>query len=85
VIAQALQGVQKVAVLDRNLTFGQCGVFGEEIKSALYNTPLRPSLFDFVLGLGGRDVTPATIREVAQYMLEHDAPTEDIIWIGVKR
>lgn len=84
-IAQALQGVKKVAVLDRNMTFGQCGVFGEEIKSALYSTPLRPPLFDFVLGLGGRDVTPATIREAAQYTLDHDAPTEDIIWIGVKR
>lgn len=84
-VAQALQGVKKVAVLDRNLTFGQCGVFGEEIKSALYGTSVRVPLFDFVLGLGGRDVTPATIREVAQYTLDHDAPTEDIIWIGVKR
>ncbi|MGC8959432.1 MAG: pyruvate ferredoxin oxidoreductase [Chloroflexia bacterium] len=84
-IVQALRGVKKVAVLDRNLTFGQCGVFGEEIQAALYNTPLRPPLFDFVLGLGGRDVTPATIREVIRYTLEHDAPDAPIIWIGVKR
>ena len=84
-VAQALQGVKKIAVLDRNLTFGQCGIFGEEIKSVLYSTSLRVPLFDFVLGLGGRDVTPATIREAVQYTLEHDAPTEDIIWIGVKR
>lgn len=84
-IVRALAGVKKVAVLDRNLTFGQCGVFGEEIKAALYNTPLRPPLFDFVLGLGGRDVTPATIREVVRYTLEHDVPDEPIIWIGVKR
>jgi len=84
-VVQALQGVKKIAVLDRNLTFGQCGIFGEEIKSVLYSTSLRVPLFDFVLGLGGRDVTPATIREAVQYTLEHDAPTEDIIWIGVKR
>ena len=81
---QALQGVKKVAVLDRNLTFGQCGVFAEEIKAALYGTAVQPPLFDFILGLGGRDVTPATIREIAEYTLEHDAPTEDVIWIGVK-
>ncbi len=84
-IVRALSGVKKVAVLDRNLTFGQCGVFGEEIKAALYNTPLRPPLFDFVLGLGGRDVTPATIHEVVRYTLEHDVPDEPIVWIGVKR
>ncbi len=84
-IVRALTGVKKVAVLDRNLTFGQCGVFGEEIKAALYHTPLRPPLFDFVLGLGGRDVTPATIREIVRYTLEHEFPDEAIIWIGVKR
>jgi hypothetical protein len=37
------------------------------------------------MGLGGRDVTPATIREAAQYTLDHDAPAEEINWIGVKR
>jgi len=84
-VAAALQGVKKIAVLDRNLTFGQCGVFAEEIKAALYNTPVRLPLFDFVMGLGGRDVTPATIREAAQYTLDHNAPAEDINWIGVKR
>ncbi len=84
-IVRALSGVKKVAVLDRNLTFGQCGVFGEEIKAALYNTPLRLPLFDFVLGLGGRDVTPATIHEVVRYTLKHDVPDEPIVWIGVKR
>jgi len=83
-IVQALRGVKKVGVLDRNLTFGQCGVFAEEIKAALYDSDVRVPLFDFVLGLGGRDVTPATIRQVAEHVLTHEAPTERIIWIGVK-
>ncbi len=83
-IREALRGTKKVAVLDRNLTFGQCGVFAEEIKAALYGSPVQPQLFDFVLGLGGRDVTPATIREIAEYTLEHDTATEPIIWIGVR-
>lgn len=83
-IAAALRGVNKIAVLDRNLTFGQCGVFAEEIKSALYGSGLQVPLFDYVLGLGGRDVTPATIRQVAEHVLTHDAPDSPIIWIGVK-
>jgi pyruvate/2-oxoacid:ferredoxin oxidoreductase alpha subunit len=84
-IIEALSTVDKIAVLDRNLTFGQCGVFGEEIKAALYDSPRRPPVFDFVLGLGGRDVTPATIRQVAEYTLQHETPEERIIWVGVKR
>ena len=84
-VLDALKGVRKVAVLDRNLSFGLGGIFAEEIKSVLYGTDVQPTLFNFILGLGGRDVTPATIREIADYTLEHDAPTEDLIWIGVKR
>ncbi len=83
-VVAALRSVNKIAVLDRNLTFGQCGVFGEEIKAALYNSSLRTPLFDYVLGLGGRDVTPTTIRQVAEHTLTHDTPDSPIIWIGVK-
>jgi pyruvate/2-oxoacid:ferredoxin oxidoreductase alpha subunit len=83
-IIAALQGVNKIAVLDRNLTFGQCGVFAEEIKAALYSSGIRTPVFDYVLGLGGRDVTPETIRQVADHTLTHDAPDSRIIWIGVK-
>jgi pyruvate/2-oxoacid:ferredoxin oxidoreductase alpha subunit len=83
-IVQALQGVSKIAVFDRNLTFGQCGVFAEEIKAALYGSGIRTPLFDYVLGLGGRDVTPATIRQVAEHALTHDRPDSQIVWIGVK-
>jgi pyruvate/2-oxoacid:ferredoxin oxidoreductase alpha subunit len=84
-VLKALQGVKKVAVLDRNLSFGFGGIFAQEIKAAMYGTSVQPLLFSFILGLGGRDVTPATIREIAEYTLEHDAPPEEIIWIGVNR
>jgi pyruvate/2-oxoacid:ferredoxin oxidoreductase alpha subunit len=83
-VVEALKGVKKVAVLDRNLSFGFGGIFAEEIKAALYSTDVRPPLFNFILGLGGRDVTPATIREIAEYTLEHDVPTEELIWMGVR-
>jgi pyruvate/2-oxoacid:ferredoxin oxidoreductase alpha subunit len=81
----ALQDAKKVAVLDRNLSPGLGGIFAQEIKSVLFRTAVQPVLFSFILGLGGRDVTPATIREIAEYTLEHDTPPEKIIWIGVNR
>ncbi len=82
-IRQALSGVAKVAVIDRNISFGMGGIFAQEIKSALYNVHQRPSIFGFVAGLGGRDITPAVIREIIDYTENHDEP-EDLIWIGVK-
>jgi pyruvate/2-oxoacid:ferredoxin oxidoreductase alpha subunit len=84
-VRRALAGVRKVAVIDRNISFGHGGIFAEEIKSALYNAPYRPPLFGFIIGLGGRDVTPASIRGIAEYTFEHDAPETEIIWREVKK
>jgi len=84
-VRKALEGAEKVAVIDRNISFGHGGIFAQEIKSALYNSPHRPVLFSFIAGLGGRDITPATVEKVLNYTLSHDYPEEDTIWIDLKR
>jgi pyruvate/2-oxoacid:ferredoxin oxidoreductase alpha subunit len=81
---RVLSGIRKVGVVDRNLSYGASGIFYQEIKASMYNTRHRPPIFGFVAGLGGRDVTPATISEIIQFLMENDAPEEEIIWIGVK-
>ena len=83
-VREALAGARKVAVIDRNISFGHGGIFAEEIKSALYNGAHRPPIFGFIIGLGGRDVTPASIRGIAEYIFEHDVPETEIIWREVK-
>jgi len=82
-VREALAGARKVAVIDRNISFGHGGIFAEEIKSALYSGAHRPPIFGFIIGLGGRDVTPASIRGIAEYTFAHDAPETEIIWRGV--
>ena len=86
-VIAALKGVKKVAVIDRNISYGQGGIFCEEIRSVLYNIDQkeRPPVFGYIAGLGGRDITPTTIREVLFHTLKEDKPKENIIWIGVKR
>ncbi|MCD6554241.1 MAG: pyruvate ferredoxin oxidoreductase [Anaerolineae bacterium] len=84
-VRQALAGIEKVAVIDRNISFGDSGVFAQEVRAALYRADKRPPVFDFVTGLGGRDIVPATIREIVDYTVAHDAPVEEFTWIGVKK
>ncbi len=84
-VRKALEGAEKVAVIDRNISFGHGGIFAQEIKSALYNSPHRPVLFSFIAGLGGWDITPATVEKVLNYTLSHDYPEEDTIWIDLKK
>jgi len=82
-VREVLGNADKVAVIDRNISFGHSGIFFEEVKSALYNGGKTPPIWGFIAGLGGRDVTPATIQEAISYTEKHDEP-EDIIWLGLK-
>jgi pyruvate/2-oxoacid:ferredoxin oxidoreductase alpha subunit len=85
-LRRRLRSAERVAVLDRNVSPGHGGIFAEEIRSALYDVPLddRPRLYGYVLGLGGRDVTPATIDEIIERTRAADAPDREDLWVGVK-
>ncbi|MGA1824345.1 MAG: pyruvate ferredoxin oxidoreductase [bacterium] len=56
-IAKALSPLKAVAVFDRCDSFGAFGgpVFSE-IRSALYDEPVRPHIINYIYGLGGRDL-----------------------------
>jgi pyruvate/2-oxoacid:ferredoxin oxidoreductase alpha subunit len=85
-LREALRGVDRVAVLDRNFSAGHGGIFAEEIRSALYDLPQedRPTLFGYVLGLGGRDVTPAVLDGILEHTRSSAAPQRADLWVGVK-
>lgn len=57
-IKAAVKNAKKLIVTDRAVSFGGPGgpVFSE-IKSALYAEAQRPLIYDYIYGLGGRDVT----------------------------
>ncbi len=85
-IRRALRGVRQVAVLDRNISPGHSGIFAEEIRAALYDVPLddRPTVFGYVLGLGGRDVTPAVIDDIVDRTRSSKSPDREDVWVGLK-
>jgi len=85
-LREALAGVDRVAVLDRNISPGHGGIFAEEIRSALYDVPLedRPLLFGYVLGLGGRDVTPAVIDSIVDRTWSAEQSERQDLWVGVE-
>jgi pyruvate ferredoxin oxidoreductase alpha subunit len=61
-IAKMLSHVQRVAVLDKNISLGAKGATGLEVRDALYG--MKIPVRNFVLGLGGRDVRKRNIREI---------------------
>jgi len=84
----ALAGVRRVAVLDRNISPGHGGIFAEELRSALYDLEpaRRPSVDGFIVGLGGRDVTPQVIAECLDRVAPETAGVgaREDLWVGIK-
>jgi pyruvate ferredoxin oxidoreductase alpha subunit len=68
-IYDALKNVPKVAVVDRALSVGSYAPLLSEIKAAFFGKPKRPkTISSFVLGLGGRDITKDSIKEIFRLM-----------------
>ena len=61
-VAKALSGKKTVAVLDKNISIGSKGAVALEVKDALYKSPVPA--FDYILGLGGRDVRKSDIANI---------------------
>jgi pyruvate ferredoxin oxidoreductase alpha subunit len=59
-----------VLVLDRDVSLGAEGVLAQELKAALYQQPGRTRIEGLIIGVGGRDVTPDKLAELARQALK---------------
>ncbi|BDZ66622.1 pyruvate synthase subunit PorA [Methanobacterium ferruginis] len=74
---EVLEKASKVAVLDKNISFGMGGVLYNNIKAKT-----NADVYGFIAGLGGRDITPEYIKEI---VAKTKNPTREIEWIGLKK
>jgi pyruvate ferredoxin oxidoreductase alpha subunit len=75
-IKQVLENGSKVAVIDKNISFGMGGVLYNNIKAKT-----NAEAYGFIAGLGGRDITTEYVREIVE---KTKNPTREIEWIGLK-
>ncbi len=83
-VMEVIRNVEKVAVVDRNLSLGLGGIFAHELRAALCNEPVRPSIYSYITGLGGRDTTLQTINEIVYQTYEQSKPGEQSIGVGMR-
>jgi len=86
-IKSAIKNAKKLIVTDRAISFGGPGgpVFSE-IKSAMYAATQRPLIYNYIYGLGGRDVTVGDFIGMFEKVLadtEHKAVDTYEFW-GVR-
>jgi len=58
-LKKATLHAKQLVVIDRAISVGACGPVASEVKAALYGSDQRPSVYNFVAGISGRDVTPS--------------------------
>ncbi|RLG44527.1 MAG: pyruvate ferredoxin oxidoreductase [Thermoproteota archaeon] len=86
-VAETLQNVKAVGVLDRSASIGaQGGPVFMEVRTALYDLPEKPVTVDFIYGLGGRDAPPTQIEQIFQKLREalEKKPEKTTMYIGVR-
>ena len=66
----------KLAVLDKNISFGIGGALYADVKAKIHK-----EAYGFIIGLGGRDITPEAIMEVYE---QTKNPEREVTWIGLK-
>lgn len=75
----ALKGVPKVAVLDKAVSLGAYAPLAMEIKGAFSGKKKAPAVISsFVAGLGGRDITLESIKEVFSKLTQRELSLEFI-------
>lgn len=77
-----LKTVPRVAVLDRNCSFGAGGIFAQELKAALYGSD-SPQVFSYIAGLGGRDITVQMIESLFERTLAAQEVPAGSVWLGL--
>jgi pyruvate ferredoxin oxidoreductase alpha subunit len=78
-IYEALKNIPKVAVLDRSLSLGSYAPLTAEIKAAFFGKKKKPQVVSsFIAGLGGRDITRNSIKEIFRMLTQKEKACEFI-------
>lgn len=68
-VIEAARNAKAVGVLDRDISFGSGGILYQDVIQSLHNAGLILPTVNFIVGLGGRDVTQATIEKCFEALI----------------
>jgi len=76
-----------LAILEKDISFGISGAVFADAGRVLVNEKEKPILLDFIIGLGGRDVTFENLKEVVEISKKAlvGEKVEEVNWIGLRK
>ncbi len=79
-LVEALGEAKAIAVLEKDISFGHTGTVFADVSTALQRARRDLASYDFIGGLGGRDITAADIRAIFETLQQGD--TETLHFLG---
>jgi pyruvate/2-oxoacid:ferredoxin oxidoreductase alpha subunit len=82
-LCRALSDVENLVVFDKNISYGYEGATCTETKAALFEAGVRPTITNYIVGLGGKSVSSEDLERATMETLERKGPIAGPQWIGV--
>jgi len=78
-ICDALKNVAKVGIVDKSVSLGSYAPLAAEMKAAFFGKKKRPDIISsYVAGLGGRDITKESVKEMFSMLTKKEKACEYI-------
>ncbi len=82
-LCEALSNAKHLVVFDKNISYGNEGATCTEIKAALFESGLRPAITNYIVGLGGKNVSAADLKDATLEALKKRGQVNGPRWLGV--
>ena len=86
-LINALEDVEFVGVIDKNISLGKKGALYTDLAESLRTAGSDVMMANFIMGLGGRDVTQSSIKEAVEDsigMLRKGRVDKELKFIDIK-
>lgn len=78
-----LKNCKAVGVMDRDVAFGTGGIVYQDVCRSMMNGAGDVRMQNFILGIGGRDITPVMIEKCFDNLISNDTSIrDDVFWPG---
>lgn len=81
-ISSLVKHSQSIGVLEKDISFGYEGTVYTNVNAGLFRNEIGKPSYNFIAGLGGRDVSYEDVRECFEILIRDDR-SKKIHWIGL--
>ena len=82
-LLKCLCNASLLVVFDKNISYGYEGATCTETKAALFGSCHKPAVFNYIVGLGGKNVKTSELVDATIRAMKQKGPRDAPEWLGV--